>query len=144
ALEWLVAWIFLERGIARIWRRAVHQVSHGIETPEHDLGLIAELLATLESERFTSPRLAGLHERLLADGALPSVRIKELRRLVSWLDSTHNLMFAPIAFVLLLRPLLATAIDRWHAAYGTAVASWLEAVGEFEAFAALATFAYER
>jgi hypothetical protein len=144
ALEWLVAWIFLERGIARIWRRAFHRVTHGIESPEHDLGLIADLLERLESERFASPRLAALHQALLADGALPSARIAELRRLVSWLDSTHNLIFAPIAFVLLLEPLLAIAIDRWHAAYGGAVAAWLQAVGEFEALAALATFAYER
>src|SRR5204863_8120456 len=35
-------------------------------------------------------------------------------------------------------------IDRWHAAYGPAVAEWLRAVGELEALAALATFAYER
>jgi DNA mismatch repair ATPase MutS len=74
----------------------------------------------------------------------PSRRIAQLRRLVSWLDSTHNMMFAPIAFVLLLRPQLAIAIDRWHASYGAAVAEWLRAVGETEALAALATFAYER
>jgi DNA mismatch repair ATPase MutS len=54
------------------------------------------------------------------------------------------MMFAPIAFVLLLRPQLAIAIDRWHAAYGPTVAEWLQAVGEVEALAALATFAYER
>jgi DNA mismatch repair ATPase MutS len=53
-------------------------------------------------------------------------------------------MFAPIAFVLLVRPQLAIAIDRWHAAYGSAVGEWLRAVGDFEALAALATFAYER
>jgi DNA mismatch repair ATPase MutS len=63
---------------------------------------------------------------------------------VSWLDSTHNLLFGPIAYVLLLRPQLAVAIDRWHGAYGPAVGEWLRAVGELEAFAALATFAYER
>jgi DNA mismatch repair ATPase MutS len=54
------------------------------------------------------------------------------------------MMFAPIAFVLLLREQLAIAIARWHAAYGPAVSEWLRAVGEVEALAALATFAYER
>jgi len=53
-------------------------------------------------------------------------------------------MFAPIAAALLLRPQLALAIDRWHAAYGPAVAEWLRAVGDVEALLALATFAYER
>jgi len=143
ALEWLFGWLVLEIGFAAIWRRPFHQVLHGIEMPEHDLGLLAGLLARIESERFTSPRLAALHQALLTDGVPPSRRVAQLRRLVSWLDSTHNLMFAPIAFVLLVRPQLAIAIDRWHAAYGSAVGEWLRAVGDFEALVALATFAYE-
>src|SRR6185503_7897975 len=72
-----------------------------------------------------------------------SKRIAQLRSLVSWLDSTHNMMFAAIAYVLLLRPQLAIAIDRWQARYGPAVAEWLRAVGEIEALSALATYAYE-
>jgi hypothetical protein len=144
AAEWLFAWLFIEAGIAAVWRRSFHEVLHGIDTPERDLGLLASVLARIESERFTSPRLTKLHETLLTAGVPPSRRIAQLRRLVSWLDSTHNMMFAPLAFVLLLRPQLAIAIDRWHASYGAAVAEWLHAVGETEALAALATFAYER
>jgi hypothetical protein len=144
APEWLFAWLFLEVGLSAIWRRQFHQVLHAIDTPERDLGLLAGLLARIESERFMSPRLTALHQTLLTDGVVPSKRIAQLRSLVSWLDSTHNLMFAPIAYVLLLRQQLAIAIDGWHAAYGPAVAEWLRAVGEVEALAALATFAYER
>ena len=144
APELLFGWLVLETGVAAIWRREFHQVLHAIETPERDLGLLAGLLARIESERFASPRLAELHRALLTDGVPPSARIAQLRTLVSWLDSTHNMMFAPIAFVLLLRQQLAIAIDRWHAAYGPAVSEWLRAVGDVEALDALATFAYER
>ena len=144
APEWLFAWLFAETGFAAIWRKPFHQVLHGIDTPERDLGLLAGLLARVESESFTSPRLAALHQTLLTAGVPPSKRIAQLRTLVSWLDSTHNMMFAPIAFILLLRQQLAIAIDRWHAAYGPAISGWLRAVGEAEALAALATFAYER
>ena len=143
APEWLFAWLLLEAAFAALWRHEFHRVLHGIDTPERDLGLLAGVLARIESERFTSPRLAALHEALLTAGVPPSRRIAQLRRLVSWVDSTHNMMFAPIAFVLMLRPLLAIAIDRWHASFGGAVDGWLEAVGEVEALAALATFAYE-
>ncbi|MGH9143651.1 MAG: MutS-related protein, partial [Vicinamibacterales bacterium] len=143
APEWLFAWLFLAAAFAAIWRQSFHRVLHGIDTPERDLGLLADLLARVESERFTAPRLAALHQALLTAGVPPSTRIAQLRRLVSWLDSTHNMMFAPIAFVLLLRPQLAIAIDQWHAAYGSAVAEWLRAVGDVEALAALATYAYE-
>jgi hypothetical protein len=144
APEWLFAWLFLEAGFAAIWRRPFHQVLHAIETPERDLGLLAGLLARIEPERFTSPRLDALRQALMTDGVPPSKRIAQLRRLVSWLDSTHNMMFAPIAFVLLLRQQLAIAIDRWHQAYGPAVVHWLRAVGDVEALTALATFAYDR
>jgi hypothetical protein len=143
APEWLFMWLFVEGGFAAVWRREFHRVLHGTETPERDLGLLAGLLARIESERFTSPRLAALHQNLMTAGVPPSIRIAQLRRLVSWLDSTHNMMFAPIAFVLLLRPQLAIAIDRWHTAYGPAVGQWLVSVGEVEALVALATFAYE-
>ena len=144
APEWLFGWLFVETGFAALWRRPMHHVLQAIETPERDLGLLAGLLARIESEPFTSPRLAALHAALLTHGVLPSRRIAQLRTLVSWLDSTHNPMFAPIAFILVLRPQLAIAIDRWHAARGPAVADWLRAVGDVEALNALATFAYER
>jgi hypothetical protein len=142
--EWLIAWVIVEGGIAAIWRRAFHQTLHAVDTPERDLALLSGLLARVESQRFLSPRLTTLQQALLTDGVAPSKRIARLRSLVSWLDSTHNLMFAAIAYALLLRPQLAMAIDRWHAAYGPAVAEWLRAVGELEALAALATFAYDR
>jgi MutS domain V len=142
--EFLFIWVIVEVAIASIWRRQFHHVVHAIDTPEHDLALLAGLLARVESERFTSPRLAALQQRLVTDGVVPSKRIAQLRSLVSWLDSTHNLLFGPIAYVLLLRPQLAVAIDRWHGAYGPAVGEWLRAVGELEAFAAISTFAFER
>ena len=40
-LEWLFGWLVLEIGFAAIWRRPFHRVLHAIETPEHDLGLLA-------------------------------------------------------------------------------------------------------
>ena len=142
--EVLFFWVIVEVAIASIWRRPFHHVLHAIDTPEHDLALLAGLLARIESQRFASARMTALQQRLVTDGLVPSKRIAQLRSLVSWLDSTHNLLFGPIAYVLLLRQQLAVAIDRWHGAYGPAVGEWLRAVGEIEAFAAISTFAFER
>jgi DNA mismatch repair ATPase MutS len=66
-----------------------------------------------------------------------------LRRLVSWLDSTRNQMFAPIALAILLPQQLAVAIDRWHAAHGPQIIEWLNAIGELEALSAFGTYAFE-
>jgi DNA mismatch repair ATPase MutS len=135
--------VLLELAFAGIWRAPVHRVLHAIETPEHDLALLSSLLARIERERFESPKLEALHRALLTDGVPPSRRIGQLRRLVSWLDSTHNPLFAPFAALLLMRPQLAIAISAWHRAYGPAVGAWLRGLGELEALASLATYAYE-
>jgi hypothetical protein len=140
---WLVAWVCAQSAVVAIWRRQIHHILHAIETPEHDLALLAALLERVERERFTSTRLAALQQALITGGVPPSRRIAQLRSIVSWLDSTHNMMFAPFAYLLLLRPQLAVAINQWHRAYGPAVGEWLRAVGDLEALAAIATCAYE-
>ena len=140
---WLVAWICLGALFELIWRRQFHRVLHAVETPEHDLALVVALLERVERQHFTSVRLSALRQALITDGVMPSRRVAQLRRLVSWIDSTHNLLFAPIAYLLRLKPQLAVAIDRWHASYGSAVVDWLRVVGEIEALAALGTYAFE-
>lgn len=139
----LLVWFFAEAAIAAIWRRQVHRVLAAIDTPERDLGLLSDVLERVEQERFTSPRLVLLESVFAAGGRLPSRRIADLRRLVSWLDASRNQLFAPIAGALLLRSQLAVAIDRWHVTWGPSVSEWLRVAGELEAFASLAAYAYE-
>jgi MutS-like protein len=141
---WLIGWIAFETSMASIWRKPIHHVLHAIETPERDLGLLSALLARVEREAFTSPRLAALRASLGSGQAAPSRSIARLRSLVSWSDSTHNLLFGPIAFALLIKPQIAVAIDRWHRTFGPPIAEWLRVVGEVEALSALASYAYER
>jgi hypothetical protein len=140
---WLVAWVCVQASITAIWRRPIGEILHAVEAPEHDLALLAALLERIEREPFTSPPLSAIRQMLVTGGVPPSKRIAQLRTIVSWLDSTHNLIFAPFAYVLLVRPQLALVINRWHRAYGPAVGAWLRAVGELEALAAIATYAYE-
>ena len=75
APEWLFGWLFAQVAVVSLWRRQFHHVLHAIDTPERDLGLLAGLLARIESERFTSPRLTALEQALLTDGMPPSKRI---------------------------------------------------------------------
>jgi hypothetical protein len=138
-----LAWLLVQAGIVTTWRRQISTVLHRLDMPVHDLGLVTELLVRLEREPFQSPKLVALHRALLADGEPPSRLIARLQRYVSALDSTHNLLFLPLAMVLLVRSQAAAAIDRWHAAHGRSLSIWLKAVGELEALASFATYAYE-
>jgi hypothetical protein len=143
ASGWLLGWLLVEMALALAWRRPVQLVLGRIATADRDLALVRDVLARIETESFAAPRLAQIRDSLLTRGVPPSQRIAQLRRLVSWLDSTRNQMFAPIAFALLLPQLLAVAIDRWHAAYGAHVVEWLNGIGELEAFSAVGTYAFE-
>ncbi len=124
-------------------RARVEQVLHAAEHAGTELDLLASLLARLERERPTSPRLAELRAAIETRGVPASRRIRRLDQLIELKDSQHNLFFAPIAFVLVWPVLMALAIEAWRASHGGAVRGWLDALGEIEALAAFATLAYE-
>jgi hypothetical protein len=143
AIEWLGGWVFVQSAVAYAWKKPIEGVIAAVGTPENDLLLLVALLERIEREPFTTARLAAIAGALSTGGEPASRTIGRLRGLVSWLDATFNLLFAPVAFVVLLRSQLAIAIDRWHQAHRQGVLDWLRAVGELEALAALATFGYE-
>jgi DNA mismatch repair ATPase MutS len=80
---------------------------------------------------------------LPAEGLPASKQIARLHRLVELADSRKNMMFAPVAGVLLWGTQLAFAIEEWRRRSGPIVARWLAATGELEALSALAGYAYE-
>jgi MutS domain V len=140
-----VAWVLLEYGIAFAWRRSIHLVMERVGKPVDDLSILAELLARIEREPATSPRLSALGAGLAAGGVTASRTIARLKQLVSLYESsTHNLLFIPLTRALLVPEQLVVAIDRWHRDHGRAVAEWLRVVGELEALLALSTYAFER
>jgi hypothetical protein len=97
-------------GCARVRGRAGRPA---VGTPEHDL----PLLARIERQPFASDRLVALRDALASGGAPPSPQIGRLERLVSSVDATYNLLFAPVAHALLMREQLAFEhVGQEHAA----------------------------
>jgi DNA mismatch repair ATPase MutS len=109
-----------------------------------ELRLLARLLDRIERERFRSPLLEELRAKLDVDGRPPSQCVAALARLVEIHESRGNMIFAPIASLLLAGTQLAFAMERWRRGSGAAVPDWLLVVGSFEALASLAARAYER
>jgi hypothetical protein len=135
----------LVQGVYAAFLRApVAHVADSVDLPARDLALLAELLERLEAERPKSPRLAALRAALESEGVPPSRRIAQLRLRVDLLESRRNQFFAPIGALLLWKTQCAFALERWRAHAGPALGRWLDAVGEIEALASLAGFAYER
>ena len=110
----------------------------------HDLVLIAELLARLETETFTTPMLAKLAE----SSAVPAVnrllvRVARLARLLDLIDSGENQFFAPFAVLCFGRRNSPGALTPVRRTPDPEIAGWLSSVGEFEALESLAAFAFE-
>lgn len=118
--------------------------------------VVTPVLAPLERTRRELDVLARLLERLGAEPAGDSRRLAELRarvdggaaitrlaRIADWLEVRRSAL-APITFLLMWELHGAIAVERWRRVHGPAIARWLAGLGEYEALAALAAYAYER
>jgi hypothetical protein len=133
----------LELAFAYFYRRRVRHVLESADASARDLELLSLVLSHFERERFECARLQSLQSMLPAEGLPASKQIARLHRLVELADSRKNMMFAPVAGVLLWGTQLAFAIEEWRRRSGPIVARWLAATGELEALSALAGYAYE-
>lgn len=124
-------------------RTQVRRVINSVDGPGRNLGLLSHVLSRLEREHFSTNRLIELRKALDVAGSPPSAQIARLNRLIELLDSRRNLMFAPVAALMLWPLQCSIAIERWRQHTGSAVARWLTAVGEFEALNSLAGYSYE-
>jgi hypothetical protein len=139
-----LAVLFAEMAYAFFLGTQTSRVTQAVESPSHDLVLLAELLRRLESETFRAPLLQQLHGGLkAANQPNASVQIAHLGRLGARLDWTENKVFQPIAFVLLWTAQVAMAVERWRRSSGRHIRQWIDTAGEFEALCSLAGYSYE-
>jgi hypothetical protein len=130
-----------------------------------DLDAVADLLTHLERARFTGSRLRLLHGRLTGAGLTASRIIRRVHRLSEMHESQKNAAVVPLALflagaysgrswllalslvvagmLLLVRPHVALAVERWRSRYGARVREWIGTIAEFEALNSLAGYRYE-
>jgi len=133
--------------VQRLWAMRYRSLTKSVEAQvfqrAYELRVIARLIERLCSEHFSDPRLATLTAGLSDEGTPASRHIFYLVRLVNWLESRRNQLFAIPAAVLLLSEQLSFAIESWRARHSVAALRWLATIAEMEALASLATFAFE-
>jgi L-amino acid N-acyltransferase YncA len=102
------------------------------------------MVAAVEAEPFEAPLLIELRGRLSSGTRRASEEMAALERIVGFVDARRNEVFR-----LLIGPLLqwdvhcAFALLRWRDRAGPHVRGWFHALGEVEALASLAGFAFE-
>jgi len=129
--------------VAASLRHSVRQILATVDRAGGELELVGGVLALIEQREFTDPALQRTVAGLRSEGALPSARIGQLRRLTVLMDSRRNQMFAPFGILLMWTTQVALAIESWRNRHGDAVERWLRSVGELEALASLASHHYE-
>lgn len=139
----LVVMSLVNMGVGRPWRTRAEEIAEATEHAAGDLKVLAEVLAILEQQKFAAERLRRLRASLEAGEVAPSRALKRLQRLVEFIESRENMMVRFVAPVTFYTPLVAIAAERWKQRFGPAICGWLRTVGEFEALAALAGYAWE-
>jgi hypothetical protein len=133
--------------VQRLWVMRFKAVTKAVEAQvfrrTYELRVIARLIERFCGERFSDPRLVALAAGLSDEGLPASRHIVALERLVNWLESRRNQLFAIPAAVLLLPEQLSFAVESWRARHGAAALRWLATIADMEALASLATFTFE-
>ena len=151
----LVSWAFWGFGIGAVamsvlnlaWSHRLYsrwdEAADALEKADDDLGLLAEILAMLEHEHFSAPKLLELQATLTRSGIAPSDAIRKLARIAGYLESRRNVLVRLVDLFTFWSAQLVFAAERWQQEHGPHIRGWLSAVGEFEALIALSTYAYE-
>jgi DNA mismatch repair ATPase MutS len=104
-----------------------------------------ELLATVSAATVDAPLLGDLRKRISAAGIPADRMMHRLRRLMHLADLRHSgSLYLPVQLLTLWDVHVMVAVERWRQAAGPHVRAWLDALGEFEALAALGTLAHDQ
>jgi hypothetical protein len=136
--------IIVETIITASLHKRTAAVFHATEHALEDLQLLSSLLARLEREQFQAPLLQALKTKLSSHHLAGSQAIAHLRNIVEYIRSLENPIMRGLNIPLMYVVQVAYAAEAWRSAHGSAVRSWLTAVGEFEALLSLSGYSYER
>jgi len=128
--------------VSRYGRKTMH-VESLLTSKVGIISKYAEFLLLIEKQKFKTPFLADLKNRLSHDGIeTPGTIIRKLSKLLNWIDSNLNIIAAVVLNGLFLFNLhLLVAVEKWKARYGNDIPRWFAITGEFDALCSLANFA---
>ena len=135
--------VIVESIIVATLRKEMDYVLHSTENALDDLKLLSSLLARLEPEQYSSPRLQTIKADLCSHSIAGSQAIARLRTIGEVIESAKNPVMRLLNIPLLYSVQAAYAAEAWRSAHGTAVRRWLQGLGEMEALLSLSGYSFE-
>jgi hypothetical protein len=143
---WLLV-VLIELAISGWYRKGTRAVVGAVSAHAGGFARYGSLFRVAIAERRASPRLERTLDRLRVSDLRRGVvgEMNALERLVSFVEARNNDVFRLfIAPVLMWDMNFAVLLERWRLRSGRSVRGWFAALGELEAFASLAGFAFDR
>jgi len=135
--------VVVEAAIHRSLQQRVQSVIAAMDADAQGLDLFWKVLKRIEAESFASPRLAGFARDWKKDGWSASAAIRKLARIAYWIEAHDSFMIRLVDIPVLYTVQVAYAAQAWRRRWGSQVRSWVDAVGEFEALASLASYSFD-
>ena len=126
-----------------IFRHRIKSILGDFSANADGILLFARILARIEAETFTDPRLQRLSAELSREGALASTVVRKLARLVFWIDAHGSLIALILEWLVLYSLQLAAAAEAWRRKYGRRMRACVEITAEMEALLSIAAYSHE-
>lgn len=140
----LLILMILQGPMILMTRHQIRNVFAQMDSAEHALIQLAEVVVLFESHAFNEAALQTLQDEFHTEHEMASAAIRRLSALVRWMNNAiRNQFFAPIAWMGGLLVLLTDRLEKWRQTHGHSVERWLAAAGEFEASISVAAFHFE-
>ncbi|MBS1805821.1 MAG: DNA mismatch repair protein MutS [Acidobacteria bacterium] len=129
------------------WAHRIHarwdEAADKIEEATRDLDVLAGVLRIIDHGQYSAAKLTSIQSRLKQADFVPSDAIRRLDRIVGYLESRRNPAMRLLDVLTFWSAQCVFRAEKWQQEFGPHIRTWLDAVGEFEALTALASYAFE-
>lgn len=139
---WLIV-LPLNIGLCQTVGRAPSRIIGEVSERQETYRAYATLFQIITSQTFTAPLLQRLQATLSAGGLHADEQMRRLVRRMPLVDIRGMMFFILIQWLTLWDFHVLWLLERWQRVAGSHARAWLEALGEMEALAALATLAFD-
>ena len=142
-VQFPIMMVVLQLLIVSAYARKTIKVQSHLSSKIETISKYAQFLLLVEKCNFNSGYLEGLKQQLSHGGdEPPSSIIRQLFRLLNWMDTNLNILASTILNGLFLFNLhMLAEVEKWKEKYREDIPRWFATIGEIDALASLANFA---